>query len=738
MRSHSHLIWATLTGALLFGVGQAIGAPLPCDVETPTECQISTLQNVGGGGTFEVDRTLHIGSGGEIRTNPGSTLTLDIAGGFIVDAAGKITGNAAATGNSSGATVSITAAGPVFLGGNGISGAVISADQPGPASCSGGTGGIISLTSTFVSETGSIIMESGSRISVNARCSAGEILISATQGGVDIRGIVESASTLSGVGSKQPPGGGPITISASCTLIVNDTGQVRSWGRDPGADLVHLEAGRDVRVLGLVESTGDGHAIPNTPANHCSGPGRPDKPANTTACVEIWAGKTLTIDSTGSNHGEINANLPLAGAFAVAWIDLFAKGNITIDGIGTGPYAVGASPYAVHAANQNATNSHGGIIAVKSVAGQVRLSGQAIQADAQLPGGAGGIVVIEAGGERAVGGDVDLGPASVRARGANTGGNPQGGNIAVRSFSGRVVGLAPGELDASGVGGTVTLQGCDTVNYSGAATPVAFIGGPSCGGNLSIPAYVAFPSSACDPLPCVGPSCPCVGPSCPCVGPDCPCVGPSCPCVGAELPVRGAGLPVRGAELPVRGVGLPVRGAELPVRGVGLPVRGAGLPVRGAELSVRGAGLPVRGAELSVRGAGLSVRGAELSVRGAELSVRGAELSVRGAELPVRGAELPVRGAELSVRGAELPVRGAELSVRGAELSVRGAELSVRGAELSVRGAGLLQNLLRAGVGECGAGPDHRAIPGQPRAGRRGRLAHQLAAGGDRLRERHE
>lgn len=528
-RGRRPLAWASILAAGVFflGLGRAAAAPLGCDVVTATECQITTLRDLGPGGSFEVDRTLHIGPAGELRTDPGSTLALDIAGSLTIDIGGKITGNAP-TPSGRGATIAITATGPVLLAGNGTAGALITADQSG-GSCSAGKGGSITLTSSFASSGESITLQGGSRVSVNARCSAGEIRIIATQGGVDIRGIVESASTLTGTGAKQPPGGGPITVWASCDLIVNDTGRVSSRGVDPGGDLVHLEAGGNVLVIGLVESTGRGHALPNFPANHCSGPDRPDKPLNTTACVEIWARKTLMIDATTTNRGEVNADTPL-GVGRTAWIDLFAKRDIIINGAGSGPYAAGARPYAVHA-NQTASNSKGGTITAKSVKGEVSLGGQAIQADGpQVLGGAGGLVTIEAGGSASAGGDVKLGSASVRARGADVGGGPQaGGDIAVRSFSGHVAGEEPGELNATGGGGklvpapgTVTLKGCDAappaVSYGGASTPAAVVLAPGCGGKPSLPAYVVFPASACDvPPPCEGPDCP---PE-PCEGSDC-------------------------------------------------------------------------------------------------------------------------------------------------------------------------------------------------------------------------
>src|SRR5262245_61334789 len=108
----------------LFDAPPVVAAPLVCDIVTPSECQITKLHDVGTGGTFNVDRTLHIlGPKGALKTNPGSALTLNIAGGLTIDAGGSITGNAAA-GNSSGAAITIAATGPVFLAGAGTSGAL--------------------------------------------------------------------------------------------------------------------------------------------------------------------------------------------------------------------------------------------------------------------------------------------------------------------------------------------------------------------------------------------------------------------------------------------------------------------------------------------------------------------------------------------------------------------------------------------------------------------------------------
>jgi len=498
----------------LFDAGPVLAAPLVCDVVTPGECQVTTLHDLGAGGTFKVDRALHIlGPNGALKTSPGSALTLKISGGLTIDAGGRITGDAAA-GVSSGATITITAGGPVLLAGAGTSGALISVDQLG-GSCSGGAAGNVTITSSSESPS-AIVTQNGSKISANARCSAGEIEIAASKGGVDIRGLVESVSTLSGTGGAQRPGGGPISISASCDLTISGTGRVSSRGNDPGADLIHLAAGGSVFVFGLVESTGAGHVIPVQPANYCAGLKRPGKPANATACVEVWAGKDLVIDGSVGNNGEINADTAQNGGHQIAWIDLFALGNIAIYGEGVGPYPANAHPYAVHA-NEFTGNSMGGLIAVKAKLGTVTLAGRAIQADGALStasflpnsGGIGGVVTIEAGF------GVDLGTASVRARGANQGGGPQaGGDIRVRSFKAHVVGAVSGELNAGGGGGqptpdlgTVTLTGCDSpapaVSYAGTAIPTATTGGPSCGGKPTFPAYVVFLTSFCTPIPCV-------------------------------------------------------------------------------------------------------------------------------------------------------------------------------------------------------------------------------------------
>src|SRR5262249_40740324 len=149
-------------------------------------------------------------------------------------------------------------------------------------------------------------------------CPGGAIVLLATQGTVTVSGLVESTSTNSGTGATQRPGGGPITVIARCDLTVNGT--LASGGGDPRADLIHLEGGCHVVINGLVESTGGGHGIPNSPANHCYGPvgnpSRPDKPQNSVACIEVWAGDSLTINASGELNADTGSN---AGNEGTGW-----------------------------------------------------------------------------------------------------------------------------------------------------------------------------------------------------------------------------------------------------------------------------------------------------------------------------------------------------------------------------------------------------------------------------------
>src|SRR5262249_17708035 len=201
---------------------------------------------------------------------------------------------------------------------------------------------------TLVSSGGDITAFDGSVISVDgAACPAGDIAISALPSGkIDLDGLVESKSALTGTGGGQA-GGGRITVKAGCDLTVSETGVVRSEGKDPGADLVHLE-GCTVTIRGLVQSISDNAGHATNVDNACNGDNVVAHPIGAATifagCVEIWAGTTLTIDRTNGFNGEVSAD----GVRNPnrAWIDLFANGQINILNTATTPYAV--HPNAAH------------------------------------------------------------------------------------------------------------------------------------------------------------------------------------------------------------------------------------------------------------------------------------------------------------------------------------------------------------------------------------------------------
>lgn len=471
------------------------------------ECQISAPQiksnaNCAGGVSCTLDETLHILGAGSITVAPvAAGLSLTILGDLIIDTPSGV-GDSGIFGDVSttsgvGATVSITAE-QIVLHGDGIRGARLSATQQS-GSCTNGKGGLITLVAH-----GDVTTEPGSVISTNATCSAGEISISADMGVVSIGGLVSSQSSLTGTGPKQRPGGGPISIQAGCDLVVTDTGVISSKGKDPGADLVHLEGGCDVMIFGLVESTGPGHAVPKNPTNRCSNAHRPDKPLNATACIEVWAGKTLTIDSTTPHNGEVNADTAQAGGSQIAWVDLFATDALSIIGEDTGPFAVHANAF-VHTPN-------GGLITAKSVTGGVSASKRAVQADATAAGGKGGKITLEAMA------DVILDSALLFSRGniKGAGARSAGGSISARSFAGSLSWRnGVGDVKATGLDipaprrGVVALQHClgGIVDTSGSVFPAN--GAPTtptmlandCSGSPTLPLYVLLPTCACMPPP---------------------------------------------------------------------------------------------------------------------------------------------------------------------------------------------------------------------------------------------
>ena len=520
---------------MLLGGGNAVAAALSCDATTGSpgagECQITTVHAVTG--AVEVDRTLHIFGTGRIDASGGGItlsicvapapaastcdLILDTPNPLVVPPAiggGQIEANDV-TGNDNASNVTINVSRDILMG---PSSQILAENR-----VSGGHGGVITITtgrnmtmnglatisvsgsgSSGNSPAGSIAitvgdpvghtagifdMDSTSQVLANSSAaSAGSISIVAGSQ-MDIDGLVQSKSTLSGV-SNQPPGGGPITLVSGCKLTVSDTGIVSSEGKDPGSDLVHLE-GCDVLVQGVVQSIapGAGHVLPTNPPNHCNldTTAHPNGPSSGySACVEIW-GNNVTIDSTGTHNGHVSADgirNPLR-----AWVDIFARKNITIISDTTGNYSVSANA----ATTGPASGAHAGLINIKAQGGTVVAKaagagtvGLAIQANGTGSAQSGGDVFVQAGGASGSG-QVDFTADSVQAQGTSG----KGGSINAQSFNDQVLGLAAGELNA--LNGAVNLTACvgdPGTTYAGTVTGTRTNSGPGvgCGGTPTFPA----------------------------------------------------------------------------------------------------------------------------------------------------------------------------------------------------------------------------------------------------------
>jgi hypothetical protein len=527
------VIVALMAGFMFVGAKAALAVDLPCDLTPGNECQITTSHTLAAGTyTTPVGSPVLriIGPSGELKVLAGGTLTLNIAGalptGLIIELGGKITGDVTGT-SGVGSTLNINvASGDVLLA---TSGATISAQNTAGGGCGSGHGGVINLAANGLNAK--ITTEDGTTISVNGdTCSAGAINISApNKGSIDIDGDVLSQSLKSGsgthnstatppVGGTQQPGGGPIFITAACDLTISDTGVVSSKGRDPGADLVHLQGGCDVLINGLVESTGTGHAIPGNPPNSCDdviphagsvrrNPAtRPGKPSNSTACVEVWAGNSLIINKDSLNNGEINADTGASpgGSEGTSWIDLFVRGDIKI--------LNSTSDWAVHA-NGNAGTDNGGVVTVKSAGtgpaaspGKIFLTGLALQASAAAHG-QGGTVDVEGMFDvdlRAIGINPD---GKIQAKGGNGAPSDHGGHIIILSQADIRAGSASnlnvnGHPNTAAQDGTVVLRACGTIDFPPS-------GGP---GTISAGAIVTNVPGVCPAtvtFPTLLPFCPC-------------------------------------------------------------------------------------------------------------------------------------------------------------------------------------------------------------------------------------
>jgi len=551
IRKHT-VIAATLAvvGALTASapaVADPAGCPLgtyvdlgPAGDSPEDECQISTV--LVANGTFTFHHTLHILAGGKIDATTAATsadlilningaggtcpcdlildgnaeesieandddgvpndpafdITINVSGDVIMLAGSEIMAeNRLQAGSGGNIAIDVDGSKMVMCGPAGaidaacggasaFGGAVVSANKL--VAGGGGFGGNVTIgVGDAAGPAGDFLMEAGARVSADSRRPAGDISITSGRSMTIDGQVLSGQTTLAAASNTTTTQGGRVTLSTFCELVVGPTGLVSSDGDDPGADLVHIE-GCDVTIEGKVQSTGPGHQP--TVANSCKPPDRPGKPTSSSGCIEVW-GRDIIVDATGANPGELNADVGQSGGSSGrGWIDLFAFHDVSILGDTV-------APYAAHA-NMFLGNGNGGIVTVKAKTGKVATQGLAVQVNNTAGGGSGGQVSVEAGGA-APNGDVDFGTASIQALGANSGGGSQtGGTIFAQSFNDDVLGSAPGELNANGGGGdggvgdegSVTLEACGTVAYTGTSTPpFTDPAGNPCGGAPAFPAH---------------------------------------------------------------------------------------------------------------------------------------------------------------------------------------------------------------------------------------------------------
>jgi hypothetical protein len=474
VKAKSAFFLIVLAAGLAAAGSEPVRAIVPGDVVLFGANTFSSLDALDGlDGLYHVAGTLTLMPGASINCNDSGPSTASACPiRILVDGVMEMKEGSAirAENNSSGGsggdiTIDVNG-GSLILGGSAgpTPGAVISSRKVGGTDTAG-AGDIGIAVNGCVTLASGIDVQAGASITADGNGEAGSISLLSCHG-ITVDGAVQSRG-LTTTGR-----GGPITMTASGVISERATGSISSRGGGPGADLVHLE-GNAIEVRGLVESTGPGQQHANG-KNLCNGPprfGRPLlPPPNSTACVEIWSVGSVgsvAIDARGGNRGEINADTGFSGGTAgTGWIDIWSLGgNIAI-------FGDAVSPYAVHA-NQGLTNGHGGVITVQAFGGKITTSGKAIQANDRTPGGKGGTILVEATFS-SVG--VDFGTSSIQAEGATIGGGGQaGGHITVNAFLGSITGEAPGELNARGGAapgnGTINLNFCDSLSYTGASTP---------------------------------------------------------------------------------------------------------------------------------------------------------------------------------------------------------------------------------------------------------------------------
>jgi hypothetical protein len=332
-----------------------------------------------------------------------------------------------------------------------------------------GSGGNIELSGAGLS------IERGAAVRSDAVGRGGRISVeTVAPGSLHVGGLISSEGKVPGNGGQ----GGPIAVQSECSLFVDQLATIRSKGQGPGSNRVHVAAGCNLTVVGEIQSVGAGDRVAD---NECHAPLRPDKPASSNGCVEVWSGGDIDIERLGRRaFTEINADVGTSKQSAgTSWIDIIAKENLDL--------AARGDAAVVHANQVLARGGTGGTVRLTALDGRLHVIGRkpAIEVNGS---GAGGSVTLEAGGHLN-GEGVDLDEPIIQALGQTS-----GGRIAVQAFRGKVLGKG-GELNATAPNAVkqVRLRACKGIAYRG-ATPTGKVEVKGdCKGHATLPENMELP-----------------------------------------------------------------------------------------------------------------------------------------------------------------------------------------------------------------------------------------------------
>ena len=244
-------------------------------ISVPTTFAAADASDGTVDGVFNVTGNLTIANGGSITCDDNGTpadacpIKINVTGNMEIQAGGSVHADNNGGNGGKGGDITITVGGNFTMrtGSGGNPAATVTAEnQSGGGNAHGGKITIIVGDVTLDTSVdpavaicgqlnGDILIETDARISSSALQSvAGDIALYAGRS-ITINGQVLAAGFTGG------GHGGAITIQACCDLLVGDTGQIASRGRDPGADRVHLQA-CTVTIYGLVASQAPGHQAP--------------------------------------------------------------------------------------------------------------------------------------------------------------------------------------------------------------------------------------------------------------------------------------------------------------------------------------------------------------------------------------------------------------------------------------------------------------------------------------------